>query len=233
MSQLSIQHWTMPAADLGPENPLPPILTNQELHIAQRVHPAVPEEMRQNMGYGHLPNILPYTIQDGYDRERKPRDFRVAVLENDILRATFLLELGGRLWSLFHKPAQRELLSVNPGFQPANLALRNAWFSGGVEWNIGTIGHTPFTCAPLFAARVAGPDGTPVLRMYEWDRIRQVTYQIDAWLPDHSPVLLVRVTIRNASCAYRAHVLVVEHGRARARRYTRGRSRRISLSLQL
>ena len=81
--------------------------------------------------------------------------------------------------------------------------MRNAWFSGGVEWNIGTIGHTPFTCAPLFAARVAGPDGTPVLRMYEWERIRQVTYQIDAWLPDRSPVLLVRVSIRNAH----AHVV--------------------------
>ena len=196
-NQLTIQRWTMPAANLGAENPLPPILTSQELHIAQRVHPDVPEEMRANMRYGHLPNILPYTIQDGYDRERKPRDFRVAVLENDILRATFLLELGGRLWSLYHKPAQRELLAVNPGFQPANLALRNAWFSGGVEWNIGTIGHTPFTCAPLFAARVAGADGTPVLRMYEWDRIRQVTYQIDAWLPDRSPVLLVHVAIRN------------------------------------
>ena len=62
--------------------------------------------------------------------------FRVAVLENDHLRATFLLELGGRLWSLLHKPTGRELLSVNPVFQPANLAIRNAWFSGGVEWNI-------------------------------------------------------------------------------------------------
>ena len=89
------------------------------------------------------------------------------------------------------------MLSVNPVFQPANLALRNAWFSGGVEWNIGTIGHSPFTCAPLFAARVDGPDGTPVLRMYEWERIRQVTYQIDAWLPEGSPVLFVRVCIRN------------------------------------
>jgi tetratricopeptide (TPR) repeat protein len=149
------------------------------------------------MTYGHLPNILPYAMQDGYNRERKPRDFRVAVLENNILSATFLLELGGRLWSLYHKPTQRELLYVNPVFQPANLALRNAWFSGGVEWNIGTIGHSPFTCAPLFAARVDGPDGTPVLRMYEWERIRQVTYQIDAWLPDDSPVMFLRVCIRN------------------------------------
>jgi tetratricopeptide (TPR) repeat protein len=197
MSELKITTWSMPAADLGPENPLPPLSSNQELHIAQSVDPAVPDEIRQNMTYGHLPNILPYAMQDGYNRERQLRDFRVAVLENDVLRATFLLEFGGRLWSLYHKPSERELLFVNPVFQPANLALRNAWFSGGVEWNIGTIGHTPFTCAPVFAARVDGPDGTPVLRMYEWERIRQVTYQIDAWLTDDSPVLFLRVCIRN------------------------------------
>ena len=197
MSELKIKTWSMPAADLGPESPFPPLSSNQELHIAQSVDPGVPGEIRQNMTYGHLPNILPYAMQDGYNRERKRRDFRVAVLENNVLKATFLLQFGGRLWSLYHKPSERELLFINPVFQPANLALRNAWFSGGVEWNIGTIGHTPFTCAPLFVARVEGPDGTPVLRMYEWERIRQVTYQIDAWLPDDSPVLFVKVCIRN------------------------------------
>jgi hypothetical protein len=197
MSELIIKTWSMPSADLGSENPFPPLLKDQELHIAQSVDPGVPGEIRQNMTYGHLPNILPYAMQDGYNRERKRRDFRVAVLENNVLKATFLLEFGGRLWSLYHKPSERELLFVNPVFQPANLALRNAWFSGGVEWNIGTIGHTPFTCAPLFAARVEGLEGTPVLRMYEWERLRQVTYKIDAWLPNDSPVLFVKVCIRN------------------------------------
>jgi hypothetical protein len=187
----------MPAADLGSENPLPPLKSGRVVHADFQVHADIPEDMRRNFKYGHLLNILPYTMQDGYNRQRKPREFRVAVLENDILRATFLLELGGRLWSLYHKPTQRELLTVNPVFQPANLALRNAWFSGGVEWNIGTIGHTPFTCAPLFAARVEGPNGLQVLRMYEWERIRQTPFQIDAWLPDGSPVLFVRVRILN------------------------------------
>jgi len=37
------------------------------------------------------------------------------------MRATFLLELGGRLWSLVHTPTGRELLHVNPIFQPGNL----------------------------------------------------------------------------------------------------------------
>ena len=99
--------------------------------------------MRHNIGYGRVGSVLPYLVQDGYGRDRRPAEHKVAVLENDVLRATFLLDLGGRLWSLVHKPTGRELLYRNPVFQPANLALRNAWFAGGVEWNIGTIGHTP------------------------------------------------------------------------------------------
>ena len=185
----------MPAADLGPDNPLPALRGERELHALDEGS-NVPQEMVDSLIWGQPANILPYTRQDGYNRERRPRDFRVAVLENETLRATFLLELGGRLWSLFHKPSGRELLSVNPVFQPANLAIRNAWFSGGVEWNIGIIGHCPFTCEPLFAARVEGPDG-PVLRMYEWERVRGTPFQIDAYLPDGSPVLLVRVRIIN------------------------------------
>jgi hypothetical protein len=196
MSELRIETWTIPAADLGRENPLPPLSAERELHSVEAA-PGIPEEMLRNMAYGHLPNTLPYTIQDGYARQLGPREFRMAVLENEILRATFLLELGGRLWSLVHKPSGRELLYVNPVLQFGNLAIRNAWFSGGVEWNIGTIGHSPFTCAPLFAARVEAADGTPILRLYEYERFRGVPFQIDAYLPSGSPILFARVRITN------------------------------------
>ncbi|MCZ7665985.1 MAG: DUF5107 domain-containing protein [Chloroflexi bacterium] len=50
---------------------------------------------------------------------------------------------------MLHKPSGRELLAKNPVFQPANLALRNAWFSGGIEWNIGAIGHSPLHLCAL------------------------------------------------------------------------------------
>ena len=111
---------------------------------------------------------------------------RVAVLENDVLRATVALDLGGRVLSLFDRRADRELLYVNPVVQPANLALRNAWFSGGIEWNIGTRGHSPTTMDTLHAAMVEGPGGEPVLRLWEWERIRGVVFQVDLWLPSSS-----------------------------------------------
>ena len=94
--------------------------------------------------------MIPYLRQDGYNRKRSLKDFKAVVLENDYLKAVFIPELGRRMWQLYDKEKQQDLVYVNPVFQPCNLALRNAWFSGGVEFNIGMQGHTPFTCSPLF-----------------------------------------------------------------------------------
>src|SRR6185503_7662855 len=153
MTELSVQPLVMPAAELGGENPLAPLRGYGTASAAGSgtAHTDYPDR-------GNEASILPYRLQDQYDRLRAPRAFKTAVLENQHLRATFLLELGGRLWSLIDKRSDRELLFVNPVFQPANLAVRDAWFSGGVEWNVSIIGHSAFTCAPLFAARVAADD---------------------------------------------------------------------------
>ncbi|MFF2846194.1 DUF5107 domain-containing protein [Streptomyces sp. NPDC058001] len=196
MSELRMAGLVIPTAETGPANPLPPLFTGQDTHAVADASDA-DEEMRRNIGYGRLTSVLPYTMQDRYGRARTPREHRVAVLENSTLRATFLPETGGRLWSLVHKPTDRELLFRNPVFQPANLALRNAWVAGGVEWNTGTIGHAPTTCAPLHTVRAERPDGTPVLRMYEFERLRRVIFQIDVSLPDDSDVLLVHVRLIN------------------------------------
>jgi hypothetical protein len=195
MSKLSFEYYEMPGADLGRENPLPDISHfNAEIHDIKF---EVPEEDMLYIGYGNVSGILPYKLQDNYNRSKKMKKFNAAVLENDKLKAVFLLDFGGRLWSLIHKPTGRELLYKNPVFQPANLALRNAWFSGGVEWNIGMRGHTPFTCSPLHAEKLTDDDGTPVLRLYEWERIRQASYQMDFYLPDNSEFLFARIRIIN------------------------------------
>lgn len=195
MSELRLDRLTIPAARFGEENPLPPL---HSYHTASIAEPG--DDAPSAADYpdrGNEASILPYRLQDDYDREKHPRIFKTAVLENDILRATFMLELGGRLWSLYHKPSGRELLHVNPVFQPANLAVRDAWFSGGVEWNLSIIGHCPFTCSNVFAARVAHPDGSDFLRIYEFERIRGVPFQIDFHLPDGSPFLFVQPRITN------------------------------------
>lgn len=197
MSELRLDQYVMPAANLGSASPLVPIWYDTADLVTPRTPVDLDEEDVKYYGYGYHHGCLPYFVQDSYDRARTPRAFKSAVLENENLRATFLLGLGGRLWSLYDKRSNRELLHVNPVFQPANLALRNAWISGGVEWNFCWIGHTPFTVDPLFVARTQLDDGTPVLRLWEYERVRQMAFQIDAWLPDGSPVLFIRVRLAN------------------------------------
>lgn len=199
MSELRFETFTMPAGGIGPENPHPQFGVPPPPNTPDpaKIDPGVPPAEAQYIGYGIPSNCLPYKLQDDLSRHLVPRAFDVAVLENETLRATFLLEMGGRLWSLIHKPSGRELLFRNPVFQPGNLGLRVAWFSGGVEWNFCWTGHTPLTCERLFAARTRLPDGTPVLRLYEYERVRGLAYQIDCFLPDGSEVLLVRVALRN------------------------------------
>lgn len=189
---------TLPAAHLGPDNPLPALRPLDETHrIDDRDKEDLPRDMARQIGHAPLHSLLPVPVRDGYDRRREPRPVDALVIENDRLRATVLPALGGRIASLVHKPTGRELLYRNPVFQLANFALNGAWFSGGIEWNIGATGHTTLSCSPVHAARVPAPGGGEMLRLWEWERLRDLPFQVDLWLPDGSDFLYVGVRIRN------------------------------------
>lgn len=199
MTTLTWTKLTMPSASLGKANPLPDMRSSGDAHakIAVDEQTISPHEAKY-IGWERINTTLPYLTLDGYNRIKRPKAWKAAVLENNHLRAVFLPELGGRLWSLFDKMQQRELLHVNPVFQPCNLALRNAWISGGVEWNVGIIGHTPFTVDDMCCEELSLSDGTPVLRMFQYERIRHLFFRIEAALPQDSTQLFIRIRIDNA-----------------------------------
>ncbi|MEU8675030.1 DUF5107 domain-containing protein [Streptomyces sp. NPDC048560] len=188
----------LPAAPLGPENPLPALRPLDEPHaLDDRERAGLPRDMARQLGHEPLRTVLPTRILDGYGRERTPTALDTIVIENDLLRVTVLPGLGGRVHSLHHKPTGRELLYRNPVLQPAAFALNGAWFSGGIEWNIGATGHTTLSCAPVHAALVPAPGGGTMVRLWEWERLRDLPFQVDLWLPDDSEFLHVGVRVRN------------------------------------
>ncbi len=199
MSVCYTEYYEMPGADLGKENPLPDIKNISYIHAEIETTENVPADRKTYINQGMINTMLPYLQQDGYNRERKNRRFYSVVLENEYLKAVFLPELGGRLWSLVDKEENRELLYCNPVFQPGNLALRNAWFSGGVEFNVSIKGHNPLTCEPLFTQKLTMADGSEGVRMFAYERIRGVAYSIDAWIPKNSKTLCIQPTIENRS----------------------------------
>ncbi|MDK9495054.1 DUF5107 domain-containing protein [Streptomyces katrae] len=189
---------TLPAAPLGPDNPLPALRAPDGVHeLDERSRQGLPRDMARQIGYEPLRSLLPVRIRDGYGRRRAEREFEAVVIENGRLRVTVLPGLGGRIHSMVHLGSGRELLYRNPVFQPADFALNGAWFSGGVEWNIGATGHTALSCSPLHAALVAAPDGGVMVRLWEWERLRDLPFQVDLWLPADSEFLYVGVRVRN------------------------------------
>ena len=180
-------------ARINGANPLP-AFRKRKFNVSN-TSPDFPEYLKE--GLAHLSKPLPYLVQDRYSRKREPMKLKSFVLENEYLIARFLPEYGGRLHSLYDKKQKRDLLFTNPVIQPGNLAIRNAWLSGGIEWNIGNFGHTYTTCSTVYSAILTAPDGNEFLRIYEFERNKSIFWQVDFHLPDGSPYLISHVKMIN------------------------------------
>jgi hypothetical protein len=177
MSRVELTTVELPVAPLGAENPLAPLAPPHPTPVLFEGAPYRPE------------TALPYRNRDRFSRTFAPTRLRCAVLESDRLRATILLDYGGRVWSLLHKPSGRDLVYVNPVLQPVNIGIRGAWFSGGIEWNMSVFGHCVFTCEPVFAGIVDMGNGQAGLRLWEYERKRRLIWSVDLLAPEGSDFL--------------------------------------------
>jgi Domain of unknown function (DUF5107) len=193
--QLSRTTLRLLAAELGPESPLPPFAGLQRLPDPSS-SPHLPPDMRERIAYGQLANPQPYALQNGYSRDLRPQEISGIQLTNGRLEALVLPGLGGRIWSLRDLVDGRELVFSNPRLQFANLALTDAWFAGGIEWNLGSTGHSATTCRPVFAGSVSSNRGA-ALRIWEWERTRDLVFSVDLLMPADRPLLLAFVRVRN------------------------------------
>jgi Domain of unknown function (DUF5107) len=183
------------AAELGPESPLPPFAGLQKLPDPSS-SPELPPDMRERIGYGRLANPLPYRLQNAYRRDLRAQELRAIQLTNGRLKAVVLPGLGGRVWSLRDLVAGRDLVFTNRRLQFANFALTNAWFAGGIEWNLGSTGHAATTCRPVFAGSVPSDRGS-ALRIWDWERTRDLVFSVDLLMPADRALLLAFVRVRN------------------------------------
>lgn len=123
---------------------------------------------------------LPWLTQSQWSCERANTTMPVILLESDGLRATITPQYGGKIWALFDKKNNREMVYNNQAHQPANIGARKAWAAGGIEWNWspGIIGHSAFTEESVWTAVMETPYG-PAVRVYEFDRYNGTVWQVD------------------------------------------------------
>lgn len=71
---IKIETLTMPAANMGGLNPMPDIKNVSYIHAGYEMTSKIREEEKTYIGKGMIPTVLPYQLQDGYDRGRQMRD---------------------------------------------------------------------------------------------------------------------------------------------------------------
>jgi len=197
MTKIYIADYILPSADLGPENPLPAFKSEKrDMDYDFEANNVPTGYDRIGLGWETGERVLPYKIQDGYTRDRKEKAWFSIVLENEFIRGIIVPGMGGKLVSLFDKIGNKELFVKNPVFQPGYLAVRNAWTSGGAEYNFGQLGHHYQTLEPLHAALV-DTDMGQVVRIFTWDRVKMCSYHMDFYLPDNSKYLINYVRLIN------------------------------------
>ncbi|CAM3902078.1 DUF5107 domain-containing protein [Tsukamurella strandjordii] len=192
MTSIAYGTSTIPAAAVGAPSPYPQFVGRQNLVPLDAIGD-LPVDMQERIRYGRITHPLPYATYDEYTRSPEPTSVATITMDNGLLRATVLPDFGGRIWSLRDLRADRELLFQPSAIQPANFGLTGAWFAGGIEYNVGATGHTPWSMQPVNAAIV----GDDTVRLWEWERIRGMMVRIDLTLPTDSPHLYARVEIVN------------------------------------
>jgi hypothetical protein len=108
---------------------------------------------------------------------------------------TITPQYAGKVWAIYDKKRNKDLLYNNRAHQPANIGALKSWAAGGAEWNWspGIIGHSAFSETQTFLARVDTDKG-PLLRVYEFDRYNGTVWQVDMMLTNGSFVAHPRIT---------------------------------------
>ena len=88
------------------------------------------------------------------------------------------------------------LVFPNPRMQFANFGLTDAWCAAGSSGTSASTGHSATTSLPVFAGRVATDRGE-VLRIWEWERTRDLVFSVDLMLAPDAAALLVFARVRN------------------------------------
>lgn len=108
----------------------------------------------------NLGRIYPYHRFDGFSITAVAKSWTMVKLDNPYLTVWIAPEIGGKVWGALDKKSGRAFIYRNPVVKFRDVALRGPWTAGGIEFNVGIIGHAPTTATPVeWTTRTRG-DGT-------------------------------------------------------------------------
>lgn len=104
--------------------------------------------------------LYPYNRFDGYTNKSIEQTWEMIVMENNHIKIWINPAVGGKIWGAIEKSTTREFIYFNHAAKFRDVAMRGPWTSGGMEINMGIIGHTPSCSAPVDYKIIENEDGS-------------------------------------------------------------------------
>ncbi len=127
--------------------------------------------------------IYPYHSFDGYTLTSQKQNWKVVKLENDYIEVYILPEIGGKVWGAIEKSTGKEFIYNNDVVKFRNIAMRGPWTSGGIEYNLGLIGHSPSTANPVDYITRENADGSVSCIVGNMDLPSRTQWRVEVRLP--------------------------------------------------
>ncbi|MCK9412573.1 MAG: DUF5107 domain-containing protein [Prolixibacteraceae bacterium] len=127
--------------------------------------------------------IYPYHTFDGYSVSAMKQKWKVVKLENDYIEVYILPEVGGKIWGAVEKSTGKEFIYHNDVMKFRNISMRGPWTSGGIEYNLGLIGHSPATSSPVDYLTRENPDGSVSCFVGNMDLPSRTQWRVEVRLP--------------------------------------------------
>jgi len=155
-------------------------------------NPAVYEEQETSGAY-------PRSVMNVSSRSEKPADkeYKMLVLENELLRVEVLPEVGGRVWRIIDKKTGENLLWTNDAVKPINVGRRRGWIAGGIEFPFPVSNHGADTIDPYRSRLVENEDGSATATVSTFDHFYRFWGSYDVTLRPGDARMALTVRLYN------------------------------------
>jgi len=124
------------------------------------------------------------------------RQYRRITFENPYLIVEFLPELGGRIWRLYDKLHEEEVVHKNDCVKPYPGGFGGAYTAGGIELNY-PFAHSITNTWPRKTEYRQNPDGSATYTVSEWERVGRSQWAMTFTLHPNESKLRQKVAIYN------------------------------------
>lgn len=144
--------------------------------------------------------LYPYNRFDGYTATGNEELWEMVVMENNYIKVWINPSVGGKIWGAIEKATGKEFIYFNHAAKFRDVAMRGPWTSGGMEMNIGIIGHSPSCSAPVDYSMQENPDGSVSCFIGATDWPSRTEWRMEVNLPKDSAYFKTKSWWHNNSC---------------------------------